>query len=404
MHDFFSGCRASDICQETGVTEELLRNVLSVVEQDWLGKKTGRRRELWYCPEDVQDESHYRDLNESEEDWIRRRDEMLYQNIQILRTPASNYYRKHRKELSITEMQWKAIVLHSLEYIRSHVDMYLKEQGVYRPYFLSDQLPEMAQLESRAKEAAELFLRLNKVWKESPFLSEMTLPNSLKKQEQAEHFSQAIYKAEELLTPFEAGLLFLMRTNMHPLFGGRRSSSALENISGVDVEKARQFFDRIQSEMEGCLAYSEIDLISWRPSSYRIHLDELVRDKDYQQLRSQVCLALEESLKKNLKKDKLRSKIKRYGKKFFSPIYPQNKNARDKFEKILQYVVENLDWSEIPVDSMWDKIRCSKTAGKEVLQRHLVEYACVQQLIQKGYENLGIISCAVFRSAARYRP
>ena len=84
---------------------------------------------------------------------------------------------------------------------------------------------------------------------------------------------------------------------------------------------------------------------------------------------------------------------KEYSRHFFLPVYPH-----DRLRPFLQDIVSKLDWSDIPVDDMWEKIRYSKAVGTEVLQRNLVEYACIQLLIRKGYDDLREISHAVFRA------
>ena len=385
---FLGDFRASVLYRDTGLTEAALRKILSVVEKDWLHNKKGRRRKLYYCPEKPWEELCYRDADEPEADWARRREESLYQIIQVLRIPAPNYYLQHHNDLAITEMQWREIVVNCLGPIGRRVEQELKDQMSYRPYFLRDQLSALSKLEARAKKDADLFLRLNKIWNKSSIFDEVTLPNSITSTKKVERFSQMIKHLEESPTPFEAGLLFLMRANMHRLFGGRRSSD-LENIPGVAVGDARRFFDRIQTESEACLVYSERNLISWNPTSVRIKLDELIQSEEYLQLRSQVCLKFENSLKQK----ELQSVAKEYSRHFFSPVYPQ-----DRLRPFLQDIVSKLDWSGIPVDNMWEKIRYSKAVGTEVLQRNLVEYACIQLLIRKGYDDLREISHAVFRA------
>ena len=391
---FLGDLSASVLYRDTGLTETALRKVLSVVEKDWLHNKKGCRRKLYYCPEKLWEKLCYRDEDEPEADWARRREESLYQIIRVLRIPAPNYYLQHRNDLAITETQWREIVVNCLRPIGRRVEQELKDQMSYRPYFLSDQLSALSKLESRAKKDADLFLRLNKIWNKLSIFDEVTLPNSITSTEKVERFSQTINYSEEALTPFEAGLLFLIRANMHRLFSSRRSSSDLENISGVAVGEARRFFDRIQTESEACLVYSERNLISWNPASVRVKLDELIQSEEYLQLRSQVCLKFENSLKQK----ELQSVAKEYSRHFFPPVYPQ-----DRLRPFLRDIVSKLDWSGIPVDDMWEKIRYSKAVGAEALQRNLVEYACIQLLIRKGYDDLREISHAVFRATIMHR-
>ena len=250
---FLGDLSASVLYRDTGLTETALRKVLSVVEKDWLHNKKGRRRKLYYCPEKLWEKLCYRDEDEPEADWARRREESLYQIIRVLRIPAPNYYLQHRNDLAITETQWREIVVNCLRPIGRRVEQELKDQMSYRPYFLRDQLSALSKLESRAKKDADLFLRLNKIWNKSSIFDEVTLPNSITSRKKVERFSQMIKHLEESPTPSEAGLLFLIRANMHRLFGSHRSSSDLENTSGVAVGDARRFFDRIQTESEACL-------------------------------------------------------------------------------------------------------------------------------------------------------
>lgn len=382
-------------CRNAGLTTGDLLRVLRVVAEEWVQPRHGRPPRLFFISDKQKDELMYRNREEPEAVWTQRQEQQQYKITKVLGCPAPVYYQEHRQSLAVTEEQWRQVMLHYIKRLSQQVSWLIDRQKHYRPLFLHGQREVFLKICQQADADVDYLGRLMKVWERSDLLEECPLPASITHQEKLARFAKSLHAIDLKLDPVEAGILWLMRTGLGPLFPGRRLGKPLENHPLVNVSEACRYFEGIRTSIEGCLVYSERELLSSNPAVIPIHVETVIQNQSYQQLRQQVCARFQTDLTEH----QIRSELARYRKYFFSPQYPQPApagGAPGKFSTLLQSIVDQLDWRDLPTEQVCRELKLESRASQETLKKNLVEYACMEGLIRYGYEDLHTITWSLF--------
>lgn len=394
-------------CRNGGLATSDLIGSLSVVTAEWIQPRSGRPPKLFYLPEKQGDVFMYRDCEEPEEVWKEHQERLQYEITEVLGKPASVYYQEHRQVLPVNEEQWRRIVLHYLERVFKQVTYLMDKQKHYHALFLPGQVEAFEKIAEQAHKTANFQLRLRRIWDKSNLLEECPLPASIPHNEKVVQFARSLGVIELKPTPVEAGILWFMRTGLHPLLGKRQLRKLPEDHDKVRIRAASRYFDRIGTYMDSCLVYSERELLSWNPACININVEKVMQNVAYQQLRSQVCARVQ----KDLTKAQIREVLTQYREYFFSPEFPRclpespNKDTQKRkgahpthrpLSIFLQSIVNKIDWHDLPTDQVCEKLAINSPKAQMTLRENLVEYACMEMLIRQGYKDLHEITYVLF--------
>lgn len=389
-------------CRSAGLTTSDLLRVLRVVTAEWVQPREGRPPMLFSISDKQRDRLMYRSREEPEGAWAQRQEQQQYEITKVLGSPAPVYYQEHRQSLAVTEEQWRQVMLHYIERLSKQVTWLIDSQKHYRPFFTHGQPQMFLKICQQADADADYLGTLMKVWDRSNLLEECPLPASITHQEKLERFAGSLGAIGLEINPVDAGILWLMRTGLGPLFCRRQSGKPPEDHPRINVSGACRYFERIRTSMEGCLVYSERELLSWNPAVIRRNVETVIRNQAYQQLRQKVCARFQTDLTEH----QIRSNLTRYRKYFISPQYPQPVSAGDapgEFSTFLQSIVDQLHWHDLPTAQVYRELRLGSGTVQETLKKNLVEYACMEGLIRQGYEDLHTITRTLFHKVIVYR-
>lgn len=408
-------CRSAVQCES--LLPAQLRNALQVVIHEWNSAKKGRPAKILFYPEKLYEQLAYQDREESEEEWMHRRRSKLYEKSKVLGIAAEQFYQRHKDKLMISEDQWRDVVLDWLGMLASYISMNSYQPiREYRPFFLLDQIPQLTQMKEKA-ESYENCLKpkddrcpipflmpkkehsiLQKPDLEGPFpyrpwdlKNEYPLKNCLSPASKLKAFEDALVRTGVTVKPDAAGILFIMRSHMHPLLSGRNICDYPKNSSRVFVTAGVDFFDAVQAGIKESIQFQERNLRCLDSIYIRAEELENARLRD-----PSVVNRLEEEISQK-HKDLVDAFFAAHESLLLTPRHPA-----EKIRDALRVIVEQLDWMRIlpedyvasrpysPAKESWRKERYRLT------QYGLVEYIMLQELAEQGRNDLKKIAQCLF--------
>ncbi len=376
---------------DTEISKADFASMLEVIQKD-LESMRGRPRKLIKYPPRVEDELSYRTREDTYDLWLEKRNQKLYENAIILGIPASEYYHRNISVLEILEDEWKEMAVKWLPRLARNIEASRDPYEKYRPYFFPTQWDDFKKLEKDVEKCSnKLYKSLNFITSEN-FADDIPLPNKMSATDKLEEFESFFDRywpkedSNDRPSSEEAGILFLLRAHLHPIFKQRKVNypKVCAKSELISIKDGKAFFDKIEQNMTQSLSYTSQDLLS---------IDNIhIKLEDFES----VLPTLDPYVQRELEKVHILTcdRIESYAQIFFSPVV-----QKDTLKEILQGIIDMLDWAEIPVLRVVQRFSYFATLEQCITtwKECLIEYRLMQCLIEQGYQNLQEITRNLFR-------
>ena len=375
---------------ETEISKADFCSMVEAIRTDLCPSK-GRSRLIIEYPPGVEKELSLRDQKEPLDVWKFKRNQKLYELAKTFGIPAQDYYQHNISKLGVPEDCWREMVIKWLPILKCNEDITKSLYCNYRPYFLPEQSLKYKQFQEIVQERSKEFIKIWEYTRREVFNNDRELFCELKREEKLEIF---LDDCKTLNLPHEnldasktAGVLFLLRSGAHSLFGGKTidaNARCLPPEQKSLIEAGVSYFDSIRDEMEHCLHYTARNLLSI--DNIRIQLD------NFEQELPNFAPYVQHEVNGFYNKEAL---LLAYKKIFFDPVY-----QKDNLRKELQVAATQKNCSDIPVEKSVEKYPGQFSLEKCVnaWKISLAEYGLMQGLIEQGRKQLREISKNIFNA------